>query len=81
MAQNSYVPRRENVKASIDARAKRIMPVHWAGFALAQRHWKEPVERFVKEAKKLDVDFLTPQIGELFSLSDDAQSRWWEEFE
>lgn len=69
----------ESVQAAIDARAKKIMPVHWAGFTLAQHSWKEPAERFVAEAKKLRIPYLTPRLGEMFNLRSDSTTPWWEE--
>ncbi|WP_237332513.1 MBL fold metallo-hydrolase [Zobellia amurskyensis] len=36
----------ESVQAALDAGVKKVMPVHWAGFALAQHSWKEPADRF-----------------------------------
>lgn len=69
----------ESVQAGIDARVANIMPVHWAGFALAQHPWKEPVERFTAEAKKQNQPNLTPLLGEIFTADSDASLRWWEE--
>ena len=42
----------ETVQAAIDAGVKNAMPVHWGGFALAQHHWKDPVQRFVNGPEK-----------------------------
>ena len=39
----------ESVQAAKDAQAKKIMPVHCAGFALSYAHaWKEPIEEFIE---------------------------------
>ncbi len=68
----------ESVQAAIDLGAKKIMPVHWAGFSLAQHHWTEPVERFVAECQQKNVDFITPEIGQMISLSDTKDTAsWW----
>lgn len=70
----------EAVQAAIDAGVKKAVAVHWAGFALAQHVWKDPITRFTEAAEgKLDVN--TPQIGELFNTSDVITDKWWEEIE
>lgn len=69
----------ESVQAALDAQVKSIMPVHWAGFALAQHSWTEPIERFVAEADKQKMDYITPQIGQLIDLELLNQTtKWWE---
>ncbi|MBT8327462.1 MAG: MBL fold metallo-hydrolase [Bacteroidia bacterium] len=67
----------ESVQAAIDAKVKNIMPVHWAGFALAMHTWQEPVERFVAEANAKSKSFITPQIGEMFNARSDSKKDWW----
>tara|TARA_R110000868_G_scaffold4211_9_gene26536 strand:+ start:728 stop:1771 length:1044 start_codon:yes stop_codon:yes gene_type:complete len=71
----------EGIQAAKDARIARIMPVHWAGFALAQHTWTDPVERFIAEATKQNIPFSTPKLGELFTLKAFlAQNNWWEDY-
>lgn len=67
----------ESVQATIDAKVKNCMPVHWAGFALAQHSWKEPVERFVEKATAEKVNFIVPEIGELFNSNATNYIKWW----
>jgi L-ascorbate metabolism protein UlaG (beta-lactamase superfamily) len=55
----------ESVQAAKVAGARVIMPVHWAGFALAQHHWKDPLERFVKACKDTTQRFIVPLLGEI----------------
>ena len=71
----------ESVKAALDARANKIMAVHWAGFALAQHHWKDPIERFLDKAKEKEVTVSRPQIGELFSVQSEHSNNWWEKID
>ncbi|MEQ8713045.1 MAG: MBL fold metallo-hydrolase [Cyclobacteriaceae bacterium] len=71
----------EAVQAALDAGVKKVMAVHWAGFALAQHRWKDPIERFTAEAKDKKLNVLTPQIGEQFHYDDKTDSHWWEKFE
>lgn len=68
----------ESVQAAIDVQARKIMPVHWAGFSLSLHTWVEPVQRFVAEAKKRKLDYCVPQLGELLYPSDAIETmEWW----
>jgi L-ascorbate metabolism protein UlaG (beta-lactamase superfamily) len=71
----------EAIQAAIDAKANKVMAVHWGAFALAQHSWKEPIERFTKAASENGVTAFTPRIGELFSTRDSINERWWEFYE
>lgn len=70
----------EAVQASIDAKVHRAMPVHWAGFALAQHHWKDPIERFYTAAEAAGLVLKTPRIGEIFHPETETY-RWWDQHE
>lgn len=68
----------EAVQAALDLKAKTLMPVHWAKFALAYHAWDEPIARVTKEAHRLNVPILHPMIGELVDLNDSGvQAEWW----
>ncbi|MEN2282088.1 MBL fold metallo-hydrolase [Algoriphagus sp. SE2] len=67
----------ESVKAAKDANATHIMPVHWAGFSLAQHHWTEPVEQFVEFAEKESIEYMTPSLGELVDLAKERKNEFW----
>ena len=71
----------EAVQAAEDVGVGKIMPVHWGGFALAMHHWKEPINRFTSEAQKKNYLVSTPPIGQLFSVADRHDQRWWDNFE
>jgi L-ascorbate metabolism protein UlaG (beta-lactamase superfamily) len=68
----------ESVKAALDARVKKVIAVHWAGFSLALHHWKEPIERFIKEAEVLGLELSTPKLGEALTITDISKEFWWE---
>ena len=70
----------ETVQASIDLKAKRLMPVHWGKFALSLHDWDEPIVRVSTEAERLNQRLVTPKIGEIVRLKDGSQifSNWWE---
>ena len=68
----------ESVLAAIDAKVKKVMPVHWAAFSLAQHPWTEPVERFVSECIKKEMKYITPILGYQFSVNDIKENiHWW----
>lgn len=69
----------ESVQAAKDAGVAKIMPVHWAGFALAMHPWKEPIERFVTEAQKTKQMYTTPKLGELFTVEESGKHNWWQQ--
>lgn len=66
----------EAIQAALDAKVKKVMAVHWAGFKLAQHTWQEPIERF-SEAAQIKLTNLTPQVGELCNYSENFTERWW----
>jgi len=70
----------ETVQASIDLKARVLMPVHWGKFTLSLHPWDEPVTRAIKAADSLGVNVITPVIGELVHVSDSlSQSTWWKQ--
>ncbi|MEL4454745.1 MBL fold metallo-hydrolase [Lutimonas vermicola] len=68
----------EAVQAALDAKVAYAIPVHWGAFSLALHHWKEPVARFITEAGKKDQPYLTPEPGEIVSITTEKTSSWWE---
>jgi L-ascorbate metabolism protein UlaG (beta-lactamase superfamily) len=71
----------ETVQASLDLKAKRLMPVHWGKFALSMHDWDEPIVRAFAEAERLNQPLVTPKIGEIVYLEDHSQlfSNWWKD--
>ncbi len=68
----------ETVQAGIDARGKTIMPIHWGAFQLSVHSWKEPIERFVKAAKRSNVPYIHPIIGESIPVGfAPKKEEWW----
>lgn len=75
----------QSVQATIDARAKLALPVHWGKYDLAYHPWSEPAKRFTKEADAKSVAYITPKIGQNFTIengsaiSDKGElGKWWE---
>ena len=70
------------VQASIDLKAKLLMPVHWGKFALGLHPWDEPIKRAVAKAEELHVKWTTPMIGEPVILNkSEPRRKWWTELE
>ena len=67
------------VRAAQDVRAKRLFPVHWGTFNLAFHAWDEPIRRTLAAAKAVQLDVLTPRIGETVDADMPfASTAWWE---
>ena len=67
----------QSVQASIDLNAKNVMPIHWWKFDLSLHSWYDPIERFVKESNKLNVEYFHPKIWENFKISNLPKRNWW----
>ncbi|MCO6175923.1 MBL fold metallo-hydrolase [Flavobacterium sp. NRK F10] len=70
------------LKAALDLRAKRLLPVHSSKFRLSTHPWYEPLEMVtgLHKKEKYDFDISTPIIGEKLDLKSKTQSfyKWWE---
>ena len=65
-------------QASIDLNATYLLPVHWAKYKLALHNWDEPILKLKAKADELNVDLLTPKLGETFNLSGKLpKQNWW----
>ncbi len=69
------------IQASIDVKAKKIIPVHSSKFALALHPWNEPLKRVLQLGKEKNLNILTPLIGEPVNLNKEGQQfrTWWED--
>lgn len=71
----------EVAQAAIDLKAKVLMPVHWAKFALALHAWDEPINRIVDLCESRDIRITHPMIGEKMDLkSIKPGNSWWKDF-
>ena len=68
----------ESVQAAIDVGVRNMMPVHWAGFALAQHTWTDPVVRFVAAAEKHECLYHVPQLGTVQKITNQNHTAWWQ---
>jgi L-ascorbate metabolism protein UlaG (beta-lactamase superfamily) len=68
----------QTVQASIDLKAKVLLPVHWAKFSLAMHLWTDPIERVLNEANNLGVRLTTPLIGQTVVIGENyPNQKWW----
>lgn len=67
----------ESVTAALEAGAQKAMPVHWAGFSLAQHSWTEPAERYLSAAQQQGLAYSLPPLGRQFQLADSNTEKWW----
>lgn len=70
----------EVVTAAQDLKAAKLIPVHWAKFALGQHAWNDPILRVVEEAKKRNQKIVHPMIGEEVNLTSNVNQEfkeWW----
>lgn len=72
----------ETAQAGVDVKAKKIMPIHWAGFKLAMHSWTDPIERVSAKAKELNLPLVTPKIGEEILVKDSIKvyGHWWNKY-
>lgn len=72
----------ETAQAGVDVKAKRLMPIHWAGFKLALHDWTDPIIRVSAKAKELNLPLVTPDIGEEVVVSDSTAvyDAWWTDY-
>ena len=69
------------VKAHIELRGKKMLPVHWGSFNLSPHNWWEPIERASSEALRQGVNLLTPRIGQTLQIDANVTTlNWWQEF-
>ncbi|SEM52301.1 L-ascorbate metabolism protein UlaG, beta-lactamase superfamily [bacterium A37T11] len=69
----------QTAQAAVDLKAKVLLPVHWAKFALSQHPWDEPIKRLIVKANELGLLVTTPIIGEKIVVNETyPTTQWWE---
>jgi len=68
----------QTVQAAVDLKANTLLPVHWGKFTLAMHPWNDSIKRVLVKAKELNIQVLTPKIGQPLILGNIFQSEsWW----
>ena len=67
------------IKAFLDLNATRLLAVHSSKFALGNHPWDEPMIKVTARSKDLNIQLITPMIGERVNLKENTQkfSEWW----
>lgn len=75
---SSHMMPDEVVQASLDLKAKKLMPGHWAKFALSMHDWDEPIIKVIEESKRKNMPLLYPLIGQKLDLKEAVtMEAWW----
>jgi L-ascorbate metabolism protein UlaG (beta-lactamase superfamily) len=68
----------ETLQAHIDLKGRWLLPIHNGTFDLAMHAWHEPFDRILALAWERSVSITTPQMGEVFNLTQPQRgSAWW----
>ncbi len=71
----------ETAQAHLDVRGKLLMPIHWGKFDLSLHPWKESVNRLEAKAESLDIELVTPEVGEMVLIPDSSSfDPWWKKY-
>ncbi|HKX86011.1 MAG TPA: MBL fold metallo-hydrolase [Flavobacterium sp.] len=73
----------EVLQATLDLKAKRLLPVHSSKFVMANHPWDEPLKKITELNKKTNIPLVTPLIGAPVNLKDSHQefTQWWNDIE
>ncbi|UPQ75853.1 MBL fold metallo-hydrolase [Chryseobacterium nepalense] len=68
------------IQASIDVKARNIIPVHSSKFALALHSWNEPLKKVTSLAESKNLSVVIPMIGQPVDLNTAEHhfEKWWE---
>ncbi|UUC44378.1 MBL fold metallo-hydrolase [Flavobacterium cerinum] len=68
----------EVVQVAQDLKVKKLIPVHWSKFSLANHNWDEPISRLENLNENGTIRLCTPMIGEKMDLNADKSfASWW----
>ena len=76
----SHMTPEQSIIASRKIHAKNIIPIHWGTYKLAYHHpWDDPIERFTKKASKMNINTITPIIGQTVNYKEKEKCKtiWW----
>ncbi|MDT0643939.1 MBL fold metallo-hydrolase [Zunongwangia sp. F363] len=66
------------ITAAQELKAEMVWPVHWGKFTLSVHPWNEPIKRFTVAAEKAGLPYISPKIGEPYTLGENfRQEDWW----
>ncbi len=71
----------QTVQAAKDLNVDVLFPVHWSKFVLSTHAWNEPIRRLTASAQNASQKYVTPMIGEVYSLGENIKPFHWWDFE
>ncbi len=74
---NNHLFPTEVLKITQELQAKRLLPIHWGVFDLADHKWDLSIQEVIKEAQSLNQTILLPQMGEKITLDSHYQAPYW----
>jgi len=75
--ENHMLPE-ETAQAFLDLQGEILIPLHWGSFSLAPHDWHDPIERLSAACDSLNIDLITPKIGQTVIHDKDMQvDKWW----
>lgn len=78
MWKENHMTPEEAAQAFLELKGKKMIPIHWGAFTLAPHSWTDPIERMSDAARALNIDLITPRIGESVILGKyEPKAQWW----
>jgi L-ascorbate metabolism protein UlaG (beta-lactamase superfamily) len=76
----SHMMPSEVVQASVELKARKILPGHWAKFTLSIHDWDEPINMITEESELRNITLVHPMIGEKVYINmDNITKKWWKD--
>ena len=72
----------ESAQAHLDVKASYLLPIHNGTFDLSLHTWTDPFEQISSLARELEIQLLTPSMGQPVSLNalqehGASENAWW----
>lgn len=74
---NTHLYPHEAVKVAYEVGAPLMLPIHWGVFDLALHPWNESIQMTVDTANALEIQVLTPLMGEKIIPGISETDKWW----
>lgn len=79
---NVHMHPEETIRAHIDLKGKRLLPIHNGTFDLSMHAWREPLDRIAALGNLHHIPVITPVMGEAVSMhASTTGRRWWEDLD
>lgn len=68
----------QTVRAAVDLKAKRLLPIHWGVYDLAWHDWQKSINRIVDLIRDKPIELMTPEMGEKLTPGKTKTTFWWQ---